>query len=234
MRNASIISFLQGATVFSQNQESECLTEVRYFTRSIIWRIGGILRDLVVRLVAKLQHFLHLPHGIANQGLHVLCWKRHGQKSIRNIAHVQVIASGRQSPTLLGHQTPDEADPKHASANTGSDTPGYSRPILLSQSGPRCGPLSLLRPSRPLCSALLRRRRLLVLVLVLLLLLLLPVMFSSFLELLSTSLSRTIMFPAANTSPAHLLMLPLLHPTSSSSSCTTTTTTSCVLASEPQ
>ncbi len=182
--------------------------------------------------MAKLQHFLHLPHGIANQGLHVLCWKRHGQKSIRNIAHVQVIPSGRQSPTLLGHQTPDEADPKHTSANTGRDTPGYSRPILLSQPGPRCAPLSLLRPSRPLCSALLRRRLLL-----LLLLPLLPLMLSSFLELLSTSLSRTVMFPAANTSPAHLLMLPLLHRTissSSSSSSCTTTTTSCVLASEPQ
>jgi len=179
--------------------------------------------------VAKLQHFLHLPHGIANQGLHVLCWKRHGQKSIRNIAHIQVIASGRQSPTLLGHQTPDEADPKHTSANTGRDTPGYSCPILLSQPGPRCAPLSLLRPSRPLCSAQVRRRLLLLFVL----LLLLPLMFSSFLELLSTSLSRPIMFPAANTSPAHLLMLPLLHPTTSSS-CTTTTTTSCVLASEPQ
>jgi hypothetical protein len=48
MRNACIISFLQGATVFSQNQESYCLTEMRYFTRSIIRRIGGILRDLVV------------------------------------------------------------------------------------------------------------------------------------------------------------------------------------------
>ncbi len=61
---------------------------------------------LVVRLMAKLQHLLHLPHGIANKGLHILRRERHGQQSICDVAHIQVITSRRQSPPLLGHQAP--------------------------------------------------------------------------------------------------------------------------------
>lgn len=96
---------------------------------------------LVVRLMAKLQHLLHLPHGIANKGLHILRRERHGQQSICDVAHIQVITSRRQSPPLLGHQAPYEADPKHASTNTGCNSPGYCRPILLSQPGPRRAPI---------------------------------------------------------------------------------------------
>ncbi len=96
---------------------------------------------LVVRLMAKLQHLLHLPHGIANKGLHILRRERHGQQSICDVAHIQVITSRRQSPPLLGHQAPYEADPKHARTNTGCNSPGYCRPILLSQPGPRRAPI---------------------------------------------------------------------------------------------
>ncbi len=182
---------------------------------------------LVVRLMAKLQHLLHLPYGIANKGLHILRRERHGQQSICDVAHIQVITSRRQSPTLLGHQAPYEADPKHASTNTGCNSPGYCRPILLSQPGPRRAPIF---PSSAASGYTPRPRSRLT-----------PssclffffFVFWSLLPGLVPSLSHaTTLLPAAGTS----LQLPiflLLHSSSFSSCCSSSSTFRCIVAFNP-
>lgn len=86
--------------------------------------------------MARIQQFLYLPNWVADQRFHVLCWKRHGQQVIRDVAHVQVVASRNQSSPLLGHQAAKVANDRRANGNIGLHT-GIVDPILLAQFGPR-------------------------------------------------------------------------------------------------